>query len=107
MKKTKRIILILIVIIIMPYLFVEMNTFLFGGKLAKSYKMTNLISDVEYYKVFHYTWNKSKVYYVDGNVRAGHFIWFKKKGDEWEIEKWETVWSEEGSASGFTVPFYR
>ena len=91
----------------MPYLFVETNTFIFGKIFKKSYEQTNMISEIEYYKVFYYTGKNAKVYYVDGSIRAGHFVWLIKKGDKWEMEKWETVWSDVGSASGITFPFYR
>lgn len=110
MKKKKKAILILIIVIIViliPYLFVEVNTLLFGAEFEKEYEQTNMISDVEYYKVFYDTGKKAKVYYVDGSIRAGNFVWFQKKGDEWTMEKWETVWSEQGSADGITFPFYR
>ena len=66
-----------------------------------------MISDVEYYKVFYYTGEKAKVYYIDGSVRAGHFVWFENQNGEWNMINWDTVWSEQGSASGITFPFYR
>ena len=69
--------------VIMPYLFVETNTFIFEKIFKKSYEQTNMISEIEYYKVFYYTGKNAKVYYVDGSIRAGHFVWLIKKGDKW------------------------
>ena len=66
-----------------------------------------MISDVEYYKVFYYMGKEAKVYFVEGNIRAGHFLWLEKENKEWKVKKWEAVWSDVGSASGITFPFYR
>lgn len=97
MKKTKKIILfIFVMFIIMPYVFVEANTFLYGDKFEKSYEQINMISNLEYYKVFYYTGKEAKVYYVDESIRAGYFVWFKKKENKWKVKKWECVWSETG-----------
>lgn len=94
-------------IVIAPYLFVECNTLLFGDEFKDEYKQTNMISEIKYYKVFYVTKNVAKVYYVDENPKSGHYIWFKKEKSNWKMTDWETVWSEKGSASGITFPFYR
>lgn len=54
MKKKIKIIVIvaLILIILVPYIFVEGNTLLFGSEFKNQYKQTNMIDDIEYYKVF-------------------------------------------------------
>lgn len=106
-KKITNIVTAILAIIIVPYLFVETNTLLFGKDFKEEYKQTHMISGVQYYKVFYYTGKTAKVYYVDSTPRAGHFVWFKKKDGEWNMETWETVWSDWGSASGVTFPFYR
>ena len=79
----------------------------FGEQFEKSYEQMHMTSDVEYYKVFYYTGDKAKVYYVDGSIHAGHFVWLKKKAGEWKMETWKTVWSEDGSARGITFLFYK
>ena len=100
-------IILVILIVIVPYLFVECNTLIFGNTFKDEYKQTNMISSIEYYKVFYVIKNKAKVYYVDENHESGHYIWFKKEKSEWKMTSWKTVWSEYGSASGITYPFYK
>ena len=68
----------MILIIFVPYIFVEGNTLLFGSEFKNQYKQTNMIDDIEYYKVFYNTNKTAKVYYVESDHEAGHFIWFKK-----------------------------
>ena len=100
MKKKIKIIVIvaLILIILVPYIFVEGNTLLFGSEFKNQYKQTNMIDDIEYYKVFYNTNKTAKVYYVESDHEAGHFIWFKKEKSKWKMTKWTTVWSQYGSA---------
>lgn len=107
-KKIKRILIIFIfIVIVLPYLFVEANTIMFGDDFERLYEQTNMISQIEYYKIFYYTNKEAKVYYVEENHKTGNFVWFEKDGSNWKMKKWETVWSEYGSASGITFPFYR
>ena len=109
MKNKIKIIVIvaMILIIFVPYIFVEGNTLLFGSEFKNQYKQTNMIDDIEYYKVFYNTNKTAKVYYVEADHEAGHFIWFKKEKSKWKMTKWTTVWSQYGSASGITFPFYK
>ncbi|WP_288684140.1 hypothetical protein [uncultured Eubacterium sp.] len=106
-KSIKLIIIVVFLVIILPYLFVECNTILFGDEFKNEYKQTNMISDIKYYKVFYKTKNTAKVYYVDSNKETGNYIWFEKNKSNWVMTNWETVWSEYGSASGITYPYYK
>ena len=54
-KSIKLIIIVVFLVIILPYLFVECNTILFGDEFKNEYKQTNMISDIKYYKVFYKT----------------------------------------------------
>lgn len=107
----KKIVISLIVVVILlialPYIFVEVNTALWGEKFENEYKQTNIISKIEYYKVFYYTGNKAKVYYVEEKHNSGNYIWFHKVNSKWKMVDWKTVWSEYGSASGITYPIYK
>ena len=104
---TKVIITAIFIVLLVPYIFVEGNTILFGGEFMNEYRQTDMIDEISYFKVFYVTKNVAKVYYVDRNHSMGNFVWFKKKNSKWEIIKWDTVWSEQGSASGMTFPYYR
>lgn len=109
MKKNilKLIIILMFLVVIVPYLFVEGNTLMFGNDFKDEYKQTNMISSIQYYKVFYVIDNKAKVYYVEKNHESGHYLWFEKENSKWKMTHWTTVWSEYGSASGITFPFYR
>ena len=109
MKKffLKLFIILMIFVVIAPYLFEECNTLIFGNEFKDEYEQTNMISSIEYYKVFYVINNKAKVYYVDENYEGGYYLWFEKEDSQWNMTHWDTVWSEYGSASGITYPFYR
>ena len=100
-------IVIIILVIALPYSFVECNTAFFGAEFKNEYKKTKMISKIEYYKVFYYTGNKAKVYYVEENHDSGNYLWFHKVNSKWKIIEWKTVWSKYGSASGITYPIYK
>lgn len=36
-----------------------------------------------------------------------NLVWFKKEDGKWMYDNWETIWSQNGSADGWTFPFYR
>ena len=106
MKKRiiKVVAVIILLVIIAPYLFVETNTLLYGDDFANEYKQTGMIGSVKYFKVFYNFNGKAKVYYVDENT--GTYVFYRKKGKKWKLTDFETVWSEDGSASEITFPIY-
>lgn len=106
-KKLILIILIIAIIIAIPYIYVEVNTAAYGNIFENEYQQTNMISKIEYYKVFYFTGKAAKVYYVEENHSSGNFLWFEKEDSDWKMVKWTTVWSKDGSASGITYPIYR
>lgn len=105
----KRVLLIVIIIIMLvvvfPYVVVEVNTVIWGDEFREEYKQTGMIRDIRYYKVFYVLDENAKIYYVDQDT--GTFVYFVKEGERWKMQEYETVWSESGSASGITFPFYR
>lgn len=101
------IIIIIFTLIILPYAYVEITTALYGKQFAEEYKQTSMISSVEYYKVFSYNNQRAKVYYVERDPTITYFVYFEKDGSKWKMTSWDTVWSDFGSASNVTFPFYR
>lgn len=99
--------IVLLLFIITPYIFVEINTLRYGEAFEEEYKQTGMIDSMAYFKVFSFSQHEAKIYYVEEGHDAGHFVWFEQKDEQWIMKKWETVWSEYGSASGITFPFYR
>ncbi len=109
-KKTVLIVLILIICVLIigiPYISVEIKTYKYGNQFQERYTDTNMITDIEYYKVFSYSETKAKILYVESGHETGNFVWFKKEDGKWQYDHWETIWSENGSADGWTFPFYR
>ena len=80
----------------MPYIFVEGNTLLFGSEFKNQYKQTNMIDDIEYYKVFYNTIKLPKCIYVESDHEAGHFYLVQKRKVKMENDKMDygmvTVW---------------
>ena len=53
MKKTTKVIITAIfIVILVPYIFVEGNTILFGGEFMNEYRQTDMIDEISYFKVF-------------------------------------------------------
>lgn len=110
--KKKKVLIILIIIMCMlvigvPYINVEIKTYKYGDQFKDRYTDTNMIDGIEYYKVFSYSETKAKVLYVELEHETVNFVWFKKEGGKWMYENWDTIWSQYGSADGWTFPFYR
>lgn len=69
-----------------------------------SYLQNTMIDDVEYFKVMECDGITAKVYYV--TETDGSLLYFEKTEDGWNQSRWETVWAENGSASGVIWPFW-
>ncbi len=109
MKKFLLIILAVIFLVFICFWFAsyykyETLTNKYGAPFAELYKETNMIDEIDYYKVMEYSENNATVYYVTRNA-YGNLMYFEKKADQWELKSWITVWSSSGSASGFMWPY--
>jgi len=83
---------------------IESLTSKYYSDFEYAYLQNTMINDVEYFKVMGCDGDTAKVYYVtetDGNLLS-----FEKNDDGWKECAWETVWSENGSASGVIWPFW-
>lgn len=111
MKKKKVLIVLIIMVCILvigiSYVNVEIKTYKYGDQFKDRYTDTNMITGIEYYKVFSYSETKAKVLYVELGHETVNFVWFKKEKGKWMYDNWETIWSQNGSADGWTFPFYR
>ncbi|MEL4105491.1 hypothetical protein IZU99_04010 [Oscillospiraceae bacterium CM] len=111
MKKTLIVILFLILFCFVlfwvgSFTYCEILTVRHGQEFTELYKLTNMIDKVDYLKVLNYSDNIAKVYYVAEHA-GGDVIIFTKQSNEWELEKWYTVWSKYGSADDFMWPYIR
>ena len=109
----KRCVIILIICFIMlimlwmsSFIKCEILTARYKNEFIGQYKQTNMISNVDYFKILKYTDDVATVYYVSKNS-AGNVVFFTKENGLWVMKQWETVWSKTGSADGFIWPYIR
>ena len=108
MKKNVLILVICVlcvIVLIFPYITAEFLTFKYGSEFNNLQQQTNILIDVEYYKVISYSNETAKVFYVSSS--SGNLLTFEKdsKGN-WKYSEWKTIWSNSGSADEFMWPYY-
>ena len=90
--------------LIVPYIIVEVNTYLYGQETESLYGQTGVISNDNYQKVLKFNKNYSKVLYITPDSISE--CEFKKENNEWTLLKWRCIVSKNGSADGFFYPYY-
>ncbi|MDE7367729.1 MAG: hypothetical protein K2N24_10270 [Lachnospiraceae bacterium] len=109
-KKRYIILIILVLLILFPYIKVEIHTFLFGGQFRNLYDASGWIENVRYFKVMEYNNSCADILYVSDSENEGSkatFLYhFQKINDQWELESWECLWSRSGNAEKFFYPYY-
>ena len=98
----------------LSYFYIEVLTQTYAHRFAQAhFQMTD---QVEYLKVFEYTDHEVRIFVVDigKNARTNQitrsgsfhtFHWSNPKS-AWVEDKFDCVWSDDGSADGFTWPPY-
>ena len=106
-KKLKLSVAILLaVIILLPYLLVEINTVLHKNEFEQLYTQTWEITEDNYCKVFCKRKNRAKVFYATHtSTFMCYFVW-ENADEKWVLDECDILWSEHGSASDFSFPFY-
>lgn len=95
-------------VLIIPYIKVEILTYLYGKEFDGLDKQTNMLVGSEYYKVFSYdSKHFARVYYIDKDHTSRNLITFTKEDGAWKLYQWDTIWSSSGSADSFMWPYYR
>ena len=84
----------------------EILSLTYGNEFKKNIQKEILIENIDYLKVIEYSKNKASVYYVSNNCSRGDVITFTKKNGDWKYEKWNTIWSIQGSAEGVIWPYW-
>lgn len=111
MKKLKVVLIVIsictLIILIVPYIRVEILTSKYGAEFSTLYKLSNMLDDIDYFKVIDYSSTSAQVYYVAKDKAAAHLFRFVRKDGQWILERWDTIWSKTGSADGFIWPYYR
>lgn len=107
MKKIAKFLLVLLMVfVILSYVKVEFLTWRHGEQFAELYKMSNMLDDIDCYKVMEYSDTNAEVYYVQGEHLGADLFYFSKRNDEWVLDGWKTVWAKHGSADDWIWPFY-
>lgn len=113
LKNKKRLIIIIVALVLIcilafPYIKAEYYTYKYGEQFEDLYLLTNMISDVEFYRVVEYADTRAKVYYVESGGLTTNYVYFirENESEEWKMSQWETVWSKYGSASDAAWPYY-
>lgn len=111
MKKRKVTLVVItgciLIILIVPYIRVEILTKQHGLEFETLYELTHMIDGIDYFKVMDYSDTSARVYYVGTNRSTGNFLRFVRKDGQWVLIGWDTIWSKSGSADDFIWPYYR
>lgn len=92
---------------VVPYLRVELNTYLHKNEFQNEFLQTHMIDEIEYLKVFHYKPDMAQVLYVVNGHKATIMTYFLKSEGSWKLDTWKVLWSATGSAESFFWPYYK
>ena len=95
--------LIVLINWIIPFIKHKILTTEYGFEFIGLQKMTNMLDDVKYLKVLHYSNENASIYYYDSD--GGNILEFAKQDNKWKMIKWNTIWSRSGSADDFIWPY--
>lgn len=101
------VVICILIILVVPYLRVEVLTWKHGTEFETLYKSSNILDDIDYFKVMNYSDTSARVYYVAKNRARADLFTFVQKDGQWVLDKWKTIWSKTGSADDFIWPYYR
>lgn len=97
-----------ILVLIVPYLKVEILTLQYGSEFSILYKSKGILNEIEYFKIMNYSKESADVYYITKGKKAGLLYKFNRDDEGvWQLENWDAVWSSSGSADSFIWPYYR
>lgn len=103
-KKKILIFLFILILVFGPYIVVEIKTIKYEDIVKNLYEQTGIIDSNNYCKVLKYSDYTLEIIYAD--TKSVNKCWFEKQGDNWVLNRWETIYSTEGSASNFRYPIY-
>lgn len=92
------------VLLVLPYLVVEVKTLIHGEEVEDLYSRTDIIGSNNYCKVLDYSKDQMVVIYAD--TKSVNKCYFGTIDGIWILESWETIYSTQGSASEFHYPVY-
>lgn len=100
-------------VIILPYVWVEVNTLAYKNEFKDLYLQTyetpednHCINKDNYCKVFYKTGNKAKIFYATNTSTFMCYFERMSADDAWKIYDADVLYSRSGSASDLSFPFY-
>lgn len=114
MNKKKKIGILLIILFLFvggSYLKVEILTVLYGNQFESLYNASGWVPHMTYFKVMSYSDDKADVYYADleeedETSNATFLYHFQRVDNRWQLDEWECIWAEMGTADKFIWPYY-
>jgi len=120
LRQMKRILLIVLILLGISLLIIT-GEYLRVEYLTKKYvdnfvelSFFQVSKEVEYIKILKYSEISAKIFVVEKGwddilndyYRAGNYYYLTKTNNVWELESWDTVWSQAGSADDISWPPY-
>ena len=102
----KTIFIIAIIIIVFPYIKVEIHTYMYADEFKNIINENSMLKDYSYYKVMKYKKHSAEVVCVAKEHSACFLIYYEKKENNWYLADWKCIWSKSGTADGFIWSFY-
>ena len=106
MKRVKILLLIPVFVILISYLFVELNTLVNKDEFIELYTQAAEIDEDNYCRVFYKTDYHAKVLYATDETSFMCYFYKESLYDGWSLNCCKVLWSKYGSASEFSYPFY-
>lgn len=106
MKKGKKLTIIAVICftLVIPYIYSEILTQIYGREFQNFYKETGWMEQMDYFKIRYYSAKRAEVYYIEkGKAVFLCEFEFEKK---WELKEWRCIKSKSGSANEFIWPYY-
>lgn len=93
--------------IVIPYAKVEILTAQHGAEFPNIIEDVKMIDEMDYLKVMEYDGEKAKVLCSAEKHCVTILCHYENIDNEWQLERWECIWSSTGSADSLIWPFYR
>lgn len=86
----------------------EVLTALHGDEFLNAYKESDIVGEIEYFKILNYSRDHAEIYFVGKGNSIAEILAFRKYKGEWKYDNWyRTVWSAlGGSASEVIWPYW-
>ncbi len=109
-KSAKKVFLIVIAAVLLFWIIsfarCEFLTFLHKNNLENNRIASEILGNIEYYKVLKYSKTEASVYYVTDNRSRGNIITYKIHNGNLDYNSWDTVWSVNGNADNTIWPYW-